>query len=225
MSNNEVVKKYWNFEKIVKEFDEIYDNKGGIFKRLVNKTFRKGMRERVALTLQECHGRNKTVLDIGCGSGRVSFLLAEKGMKVVGIDYSSKMIELADEYLKKYIVNKSVKLNVKFMCRNFMKNFEGNKAFDITVALGVFDYIKNPILFLKKMRNTTKEKMIASYPAKFTFITPIRKVWLWTRNCPVYFYTKNELKAMYDSIGIKNYKIRKTPDGYLVVANISQRKK
>jgi len=50
------------------------------------------MRERVALTLQECKDSNKTVLDIGCGSGRVALLLADKGMKVTGIDYSSKMI-------------------------------------------------------------------------------------------------------------------------------------
>jgi len=103
-----------------------------------------------------------------------------------------------------------------------MRDFDSNELFDITLALGVFDYIKNPIPFLEKMKNVTKEKIIASYPAKFAFQMPIRKVWLWTRNCPVYFYTKSKLKAMYISIGIINYKIVKLSAGYLVIADLSQ---
>ena len=213
MKNDEDVKTY--FKETAEEFDGIYDNQGGIFKRIVNKVFRKGMYERVALTLQECQGSNKTVLDIGCGSGRISFLLAEKGMKITGIDYSSEMIELANEYLKKY----KNSINIEFICCDFMKDFSSNELFDITLALGVFDYIKDPRLFLKKMNYLTKEKMIAYYPAKFAFQAPIRKVWLWKRNCPVYFYTKRELKRIYDSIGITNYKIVKITAGYMVIAN------
>ncbi len=224
MENNEAVKKYWNFEGTAEEFDEIYDNRGGIFKRFINKIFRKGMAERVAMTLKECDGRDKTVLDIGCGSGRIALLLAEKGMKVTGIDYSSKMIELADEYLRKYKASAKTELNVEFMRRDFMRDFDSNELFDITLALGVFDYIENLMPFLEKMKNLTKEKMIASYPAMFTFQMPIRKVWLRTRNCPVYFYTKSKLKMMYASMGITDYKIRKTAAGYLVIANLFKNK-
>ncbi|MCX6731735.1 MAG: methyltransferase domain-containing protein [Candidatus Parcubacteria bacterium] len=220
MENNEAVKKYWNFEETAEEFDEIYDNKGGIFKRFINKIFRKGMRERVTMTLKECDSGNKTVLDIGCGSGRVALLLAEKGMKVTGIDYSLKMIELADEHLRKYKAGAKTELNVEFMRRDFMRDFGSNELFDITLALGVFDYVEGPMPLLERMKNLTKEKIIASYPAKFTFQMPIRKIWLWIRNCPVYFYTKSKLKKMYVSMGITNYKIRKTSAGYLVIANL-----
>lgn len=215
MKNNEIVKKY--FEETAKEFDEIYDKGGDVLKRFINKVFRKGMRERVALTLQECEGKNKTILDCGCGSGRVALLLAEKGLKVTGIDYSSKMVELANEHLRKYKASTNIKLDVKFIYSDFMKDFDSHELFDITLALGVFDYIKDPAPFLEKMKNLTKEKMIASYPAKFAFQMPIRKIWLWIRNCPVYFYTKNKLKMMYNSMGITNYKILKTSAGYLVI--------
>jgi len=125
------VKKYWNFDETAEEFDEIYDNGGGAFKRLVNKIFRKGMAARVSLTLKECDGQAKTILDIGCGSGRIALLLAEKGMKVAGIDYSSKMIELAN--LRKNKVKSG--LNVEFRQRDFMKDFESNELFDITLAI------------------------------------------------------------------------------------------
>jgi len=81
-------------------------------------------------------------LDIGCGSGRIALLLADKGMKVVGIDYSSKIIELANKYLRKYEASKNTKLNVEFIYCDFMRDFDSNELFDITLALGVFDYIR-----------------------------------------------------------------------------------
>jgi len=42
-------------------------------------------------------GKGSTVLDIGCGSGIKSKFLAEKGLKVVGIDLSEKLIDIAKE--------------------------------------------------------------------------------------------------------------------------------
>ena len=44
----------------------------------------------------------KTVLDLGCGSGRHDFLLAEKGYAVTGVDRSEEMLVIA----KKQIENK-----------------------------------------------------------------------------------------------------------------------
>ncbi len=221
MENNELVKKY--FEETAKEFDEIYDNKGDIFKRIINKVFRKSMYERIALTIQECvSGNNKTVLDIGCGSGRIVFPLAEKGIKVTAIDYSPKMIELAKEHLRKYRAIKNIDSNIEFICGDFMKDFNSTELFDITLALGVFDYIKNPLPFLEKMERLTKEKMIASYPDKFAFQAPLRKIWLSTKKCPVYFYSKKDLETIYHSIGITDYEIIKMQAVYLVKANLSQ---
>lgn len=219
MKSGKDVKKY--FEDTAKEFDEIYDNQGDILKRLINKIFRKGMRERLILALQEYIGDNKTILDIGCGSGRISLLLAEKGAKVTGIDYSLPMIELAKEHLKKYEASKNTKLNVEFICCDFMEDFDSDALFDITLALGVFDYIEYPMSFLEKMRNLTREKMVASYPAKFAFQMPIRKVWLYTKSCPVYFYTKRQLAAIYRSIGVTNYEIVKISAGYFVKAYVN----
>ena len=58
------------------------------------------MRERFDLTLQIMRSGETSVLDIGCGAGRFTIPLAERGMKVVGIDYSSEMIRLANEYVR-----------------------------------------------------------------------------------------------------------------------------
>lgn len=208
------------FIRAAKDFDDIYDNKGRIIKRFANKMFRKGMRERFKLTLRLCSKGNKKVLDIGCGAGRFSIPLAERGMKVVGIDYSPEMIQMAKEYLKRYNQKTKDNLNIDYSCCDFLVSFPQNKQFDISIAIGVFDYLKNPLQFLKKMKNVTKESIIISFPAKFTPQMPLRKIWLLTKKCPVYFYTKEQIKRLYSSAGIKNYRIINISAGYLVKAKV-----
>jgi hypothetical protein len=104
-----------------------------------------------------------------------------------------------------------------------MEGFNPEKSFDIVVALGLFDYIQDPVPILVKMKRLAKEKIIAAYPARYVFQMPIRKIWLWKRGCPVYFYTKRSLKKIHASAGIKNFKILEVPAGYLVVAFPSRR--
>ena len=68
--------------------------------------------------------------------------------------------------------------------------FSPEEKFDVTLAIGVLDYLKTPLPFMKKMKDVTRGIMITSFPAKYTPQMPIRKIWLATKDCPVYFYTK-----------------------------------
>jgi len=223
-NNENKVKQY--FEVGAKDFDDIYNWMSGTqdksLKRLINKLFRKGMVERFKLALEECES-NKTILDVGCGSGRISIALAELGARITGIDYSLQMIELAKEYLKKYEIENNTKLNIKFIYSNFIQNYNNAEKFDVSLALGVTDYIQNPIPLLLKMKDLSKEKLIVSYPAKFTFQMPLRKIWLWTKKCPVYFYTKKRIKAIYNSINLTYYEIIEVAAGYFVKAYINSK--
>lgn len=223
-NNENKVKQY--FEVGAKDFDDIYNWMPGTqdksLKRLINKLFRKGMIERFKLALEECEP-NKTILDVGCGSGRISIALAELGARITGIDYSLQMIELANEYLKKYEIENNTKLNIKFIYSNFIQNYNSAEKFDVSLALGVTDYIQNPIPLLLKMKDLSKEKLIVSYPAKFTFQMPLRKIWLWTKKCPVYFYTKKRIKAIYNSINLTYYEIIEVAAGYFVKAYINSK--
>jgi len=209
-----VVKDY--FDREARDFDEIYGYIYGYSTSFINRVFRKGMKERFQLTIKECQP-GKTLLDVGCGSGHVSLMLAQKGLKVTGIDFSETMIELANKYKKSIEAKKPI--DVEFLRCEFL-DFVSNNRFDITLALGVTDYLENPMKFLEKMKSLTREKMIVSFPARYAFQMPIRKVWLWTKGCPVYFYTKGMIRELFNSLNLFYYEIKKVSAGYLVVCYV-----
>ena len=45
-----------------------------------------------------------TVLELGCGTGRVSIPIAEAGVKIIGMDSSPEMLRVADSKAKKMSV-------------------------------------------------------------------------------------------------------------------------
>jgi SAM-dependent methyltransferase len=49
---------------------------------------------------------DSTIIDVGCGTGRFSFFIADKCKSVLGIDLSERNISRADQNLSKYSGNK-----------------------------------------------------------------------------------------------------------------------
>ena len=47
--------------------------------------------------------KNKTVLDLCCGTGQLALLFLEKGFRIVGIDLSKPMLFFAEGNARKYI--------------------------------------------------------------------------------------------------------------------------
>jgi len=210
-----------HFDQTAGEFDSIYDDSPSFIMGRINRLFRKGMFRRVALPIEACCHGPGTVLDVGCGSGRIALPLAAKGLKVTGIDYAPAMIDLAQSYQKEYEASMGKKLPLEYRCADFMKDISDDRSFDMTVALGLFDYIEDPVPFLKRMGQITRKKIVAAYPALFTLQTPLRKFWLWKRGCPVFFYSRRNVEKLYQASGLDHFTIQKVPAGYFVAAEPS----
>ncbi|MBU1091769.1 class I SAM-dependent methyltransferase [Patescibacteria group bacterium] len=98
--------------------------------------------------LNEISWEEKTVLDVGCGTGELAYLVARKGARsVLGVDYSKKAIEIADKSYKS--------LNPSYRCED-ISDVRGK--FDVIVMAGVLEHIDNPLLFLKKTKNLLNKK-------------------------------------------------------------------
>ncbi|MCL1935236.1 MAG: class I SAM-dependent methyltransferase [Defluviitaleaceae bacterium] len=109
------------------------------------------------------------VLDLGCGTGRLSFVLAEKGANVTGIDISSGMINVCNQKLE---TMPKFKDKVKFEISS-ATNFISNKKFDfIFMPGGVFEHLLTPLEQKSTLENI---KSLLKDDGLFVFdiITPI----------------------------------------------------
>lgn len=71
------------------------------------------------------------VADIGCGTGRLCFALAEKGHQVWGIDMSDDMLVVAEE--KKSAAPLPVRKRIQFLCQD-MRDLQLTEKVDIVVS-------------------------------------------------------------------------------------------
>mgnify|MGYP002682424234 CR=1 FL=1 len=96
------------------------------------------------------------ILDIGCGVGTISLLLASWGNKVEGIDISSIAIDSCKNSAKLLNLEK----NINFKQFDF-KDYKENKKFDFIICLEVIEHLENDREALQKM---------------FTFLKPSGKL-------------------------------------------------
>src|SRR6185503_16940903 len=91
---------------------------------------------------------------------------------------------------------------------DFLSYDFGDRTFDSVVAMGYYDYILGqPALdrHFGRMWTLAGTRVVASFPARWSFKTFPRWVWLSMRNCPVQFFTAAEIEAMMKRLGIAKY--------------------
>jgi len=96
--------------------------------------------------------KGKNVLDLGCGTGKHSFLAAKKGAKVTGFDFSKDMLKQAK------LKNKRLKNKIKFVHGNLTKKLPfKSSSFDIVLCSLVLDHIKNIQPIFKEINRVLKK--------------------------------------------------------------------
>lgn len=103
---------------------------------------------------------DSTIIDVGCGTGRFSFFIADKAQKVVAIDLSKKNIDKANKTLSKIPNDK-----ITFYHTNISKLISENQHFDYAVMTYVIHEV-NPeerISLLKEMSMIADKIIIGDY--------------------------------------------------------------
>lgn len=106
---------------------------------------------------------NKKILDVGCGVGTMSLLLASLGGKVEGIDISERAINIAKN------AKKNVKLKDVVFLRQELKKGKGN--FDLVISTEVIEHIENDKDFLNKIKSNLRKNglLVLTTPSKENF--------------------------------------------------------
>ena len=192
--NQEVIRK--RFTVKARAFNGIYSEGVSPFFRIFNRLFRWDIIARMESAFERLIKDDvHDVLDVGCGTGRLSLELAKKGKRVWGLDFSTKMIEIAEELRKKNRVE-----NIRFICKDIL-SYSPRKQVDAAVALGFFDYTADPAVYLRKFTILTRKLLIATFPRKKTLRAVLRKIRLGLLGCPVYFYNFYQIKKLLEETG------------------------
>lgn len=202
------------FDERMADYDAFYDPPSAAV-RWFNRVFRKAVymrRDQVAILARRfgC----KTVLDVGCGTGRNSVWFVRNGIEHVhGIDISQEMIEEA----RTVAAQAGVADRCRFDLMDFAKMPVGPR-YDMVAALGVFDYVADPVPFLKHMSLFTDGVIYGSFPGWTMLRSPIRKIRYAMRGCPTKFYRERDVRAVFDAVGFGKFEFRKVPSGRLAWA-------
>jgi len=147
---------------------------------------------------------NEKILDVGCGTGYTACYLAKKyGCKVIGIDASKKMIDVANKKAKK------MQVDVNFKVANAHKLPFKDNTFDILIGESITAYLDKDKAIKEYFRVIKPKGIIVNM--EFTWIkNPTKKLIDETSRVlgvKVNILKEEQWKSLYLKGGFKNLKI------------------
>jgi ubiquinone/menaquinone biosynthesis C-methylase UbiE len=197
------------FEKRAEAFDRLYTRQS-LGTRLLRRGPRRGRELAVSVVAQHS---SPTVLDVGCGPGRVAEAVIEAGAAAyAGVDFSPHMLALARERLERFD-------SVELLEGDFLK-VDISRSFDVVLALGLFDYLEEPEPAAAWMRFRCSGTLVATFSRRDRIKTPIRRVhYELVHRCPIYFYTEADAEAMLIAAGFSSVEfVSRGRRGFFVTA-------
>lgn len=191
-------------------FDEVYRRRS-----LVDRLFRQAIPMRQEMALEALDGfTDPTVCDIGCGSGRQLIAALEAGAsRAVGIDLSPTMVRMAKDSARERGLAERLEFHV-----GDAHTVRIDETFDAVWALGVFDYVREPLPLLVKMAELSRGRVVASFRRMWALRNPLRKITYAWRGCPIYFQTRSRILELFREAGLTVLDVsRLGPSGYLAV--------
>jgi len=186
------------FDEAAVRFDGIYSPDKPWHQKTIDALFRKTVNQRFELIMADLRDmKGQTVLDVGTGSGRYAVELAVRGALVTGIDFSSEMIALASEAARQ----REVDDRCRWLQGDFMQLNNLSDPFDVSLAIGFFDYVRNPQPILQRMAQLTTKSLYLSFPKRWTARTGLRKLRLAWNGCYVRFYTREQIDELVRNMG------------------------
>jgi ubiquinone/menaquinone biosynthesis C-methylase UbiE len=202
MSSSSIVRKH--FDRAAARFDAVYEEDKPAYQKVIDRLMRRVVVERfqLILNLAPLPG-DWEVLDVGCGPGRYALALAKEGARrVVGVDFAEEMIKIAR--------SESDRLELADRCEFHVaefRDFEIDEKFEAVVATGYFDYIAEPEVDLTKMRRMCSGRIFASFPKRWEWRMPLRKLRFVLSRAFVRFYSKAEVLELFERAGIPPEKL------------------
>ena len=227
MESNQISKsgEYWKKHLLSWEASAYYKDtphKANLWDRL-STVFRGDamyVRMNAALELLRPHLAGKTVLDVGCASGRFAFQMLHAGaVKVCGIDISPEAVQIADAHRTQAGLDDQLDFSVA----DVVNSVSPLPKSDLVTALGVIEYFDAQAMsaFLGNLRT---EHFFLDFPdtaRRSQFPTwQLRQVYIRVNKLPgVYLYRPEEFIELAKPFGFKDIWVAKR-DGFYYITNL-----
>jgi len=140
-------KEWYQTTEVAEEYDDKRFSRGG---RLIDR------REKQAVLDALSPLEDKRVLEIACGTGRFTVMLAERGADITGLDISAAMLSQGRTKARQLGVDD----RVEFIRGDAARLPFPDDHFDVVLAMRFFHLIPDPERFLAEMRRVTSGEIV-----------------------------------------------------------------
>lgn len=204
------------FDGYASRFDSLYGHSGrrGPVGRFLDQTLRKTMFLRFREVLKNTANPSiQSVLDIGCGPGHYCQEFLRQGKTVVGLDIAAGMLKIAAQLTGDSPC-------ISYVKASYLEHVFGQK-FDAACLMGFFDYIEDPVAIFEKLKQDVTKEIYASFPSSGGFLAMQRRVRYWMRSCPLYLYSREDVEAIMNKVGLTRYEILDFGRDYFVKVTLA----
>ncbi|GAB3018919.1 class I SAM-dependent methyltransferase [Natronobiforma cellulositropha] len=170
---------WYQADDVAEEYDDKRFSRGG---QLIDR------REKTAVLEALAPLDDRRVLEIACGTGRFTTMMADRGADVVGLDISSAMLQQG----RAKAVQMDVADRLEFLRGDAGRLPFPDDHFDTVVAMRFFHLADDPESFLREMRRVSREQIVFDTFNRFS----ARSVYNWALPMGSRLYSKSEVAVL-----------------------------
>jgi ubiquinone/menaquinone biosynthesis C-methylase UbiE len=177
---------WYQADTVAEEYEAKRFSRGG---RLIDR------REKAAVLDAIGPVEDKDVLEVACGTGRFTVMLAERGADIVGLDISGPMLGQGREKAQATGVDD----HVEFMRGDAARLPFPDDHFDAVFAMRFFHLADTPAAFLAEMRRVASETVFFDTFNRFS----TRSIYNWALPMGSRLYSRWEVDRLIDGAGLE----------------------
>jgi ubiquinone/menaquinone biosynthesis C-methylase UbiE len=135
------------------------------------------------------------VLEIACGTGRFTVMLAERGADVVGLDISGPMLGQGREKARATGVDD----HLEFMRGDAARLPFPDDSFDAVLAMRFFHLADTPAAFLSELRRVSRRQVVFDTFNRFS----TRSIYNWLLPMGSRLYSRGEVESLLGQAGLE----------------------
>ncbi len=177
---------WYQADDIAEEYDDKRFSQGG---QLIDR------REKTAVLEALGPLEDRDVLEIACGTGRFTVMLAQRGANVVGLDISAAMLQQG----RRKAMAAGVDDSLQFLRGDAGRLPFPDDHFDTVVAMRFFHLADDPAGFLSEMKRVARNQIVFDTFNRFS----ARSVYNWALPMGSRLYSKSEVSVLLAKNGLE----------------------